>query len=322
MTAQRDALPPGAARTHLTRALQSMGWATADVHFTAEGNLSYSDDGMDGLRDLRTTIGRLTWVDDGKAIFEPRVIAIAAVLGQIARHRLDEASAFIASIADVLPPDLLADDEVWLRRTQYDINLGDALPLDRVQAAALYRQAWMRLARLTQGWGLDSVTPALLGGTLTDTDPDYSSAGAAMAFRMEGLYDPLPFPFTTGTATKIRVYLGPSRAPAALVAGIYADEGGHPGVLLARGRLEAPTADAYNIVALTNPVPLDFSVTYWIAILAPAGSGQLEFRDFHRSPSGGAAELNVTQGLSDLPARWGAGIGSPQRRTLLAEVLG
>jgi len=321
MIEQRDALPPGVARTHLTRALQSMDWATADVHFTAGGNLSYSDDGMDGLRDLRTTIGRLTWIDEGKPSFESHVIAIAAVLGQIARHRLDEVSAFIASVAEQLPPDLLAEDEAVLRRTQYDISLGDALPANRVQAAALYSQAWLRFARATEGWGLDSVTPALLGGTRTDTDPVYSSAGAAMAYRMDGLYDPLPFPFTTGTATKIRVYLGPSRAPTALVAGIYADAGGHPGVLLARGRLEAPTADAYNVVPLTDPVPLDFSASYWIAILAPAGSGTLEFRDSYSPPSFGFAELNVAQGLTDLPDRWGTGIGG-HRRNLLAEVLG
>ena len=81
------------------------------------------------------------------------------------------------------------------------------------------------------------------------------------------------------------------------------------------------TADAYNVVLLTDSVPIVFPDVYWIAILAPPGEvGTLHFLDSNRFPLPGRAETSVAQGLTDLPSAWGAGVDSGDS-TLLAEAL-
>jgi hypothetical protein len=305
MIEQRDALPPGTARGHLTRALQSMNWATADVHWTPDGFLAYSEGGQDGLRDLRTTIGRLTWVGEPQT-FKRHVIAIAAALGQIAHRRTDLVGQWLASADSAhIATDVRIDFEYRVWAAQTDLRLGDRTA-DRVHAAAAYTRAWLRVYGLTPGWNLDAISRPLLGNAYGAVAADSNPAGLAEAFRYGA--------FGTGAVSKIRLYLGPEAAPKALVAGLYADEGGHPGALLAQGRLDGPTADAYNVVQLRWTAPVVASTFaamsyYWIALLAPDGAGTIHFRD------GGCcgraqAEVYVTQGLTELPAAWDTGVAS------------
>src|SRR5205085_3153293 len=88
-----------------------------------------------------------------------------------------------------------------------------------------------------------------------------------------------------------------------LVAGLYADSGGHPGPLLGQGTLSAPTAGAWNDVSLAG-APVTAGSAYWIALLAPTGT--LGFRD--RCCGGGsAAETSAQKPLSSLPSSWSTG---------------
>ena len=81
-----------------------------------------------------------------------------------------------------------------------------------------------------------------------------------------------------------------------------------------RGRLDGPTADAYNVVQLRSTAPVLASTFaamsyYWIAFLAPDGTGMIHFRD---AGCCGRAEAEVygMQGLTELPAAWDLGVAS------------
>ncbi|MDQ1709934.1 MAG: hypothetical protein QOG49_1319, partial [Frankiaceae bacterium] len=93
------------------------------------------------------------------------------------------------------------------------------------------------------------------------------------------------------------VYVDATSTASTLVAGIYADSGGHPGALLTQGSKDAPTGAAWNDVAVP-PVAFLSGATYWIGILSP--SGTLKFR----IKSAGKAESPTATGLSTLPATW------------------
>src|SRR5438552_11032136 len=111
LEAQRDALPAGRERRHLDRALQSLRWALADVHWTPGETLADGDGGVNALRDLRTTIARLTWIDPAvRDAHQQDVVALASVLQTIAHSRYDAVSRFLGGPgAGPLAPDVLAD---------------------------------------------------------------------------------------------------------------------------------------------------------------------------------------------------------------------
>jgi hypothetical protein len=94
-----------------------------------------------------------------------------------------------------------------------------------------------------------------------------------------------------------------------MVIGIYADSGsGHPGTLLAQRTVPGgPTNGTWNTVLLPS-VPVVAGTRYWIAILSPAGSGSLRFRDFCCG-SGGPQPTEVSQqtNLAVLPQSWTSG---------------
>ena len=88
-----------------------------------------------------------------------------------------------------------------------------------------------------------------------------------------------------------------------MVAGLYTDKGGTPGSLLAQGQLASPAA-GWNSVTLPAVNVIGGNV-YWIAVLGPAGSGTLAFRD-----SGSNAirsEESSQTNLTTLPATWETG---------------
>jgi hypothetical protein len=288
MTAQRDALPAGKARSHLDRALLSLHWALADVRWTGVGFLVDGSGGANALRDLRTTIGRMTWVD-AKAAYEQDVVAIAGVIGDIAHHRYDDVSLFAgeSTPSPVTRARLLAAGR--------DLRVGDAAG-DRVHAASTYTRVWQRLAGLAPCCSISS--PTLLGEELPGTNVDYNPAGLAEAFLTKAT--------ATGAVTRIRVYVGPDSAATSLVAGIYADDAGSPGALLAQGRLDELSADEWNVVPLSSDVPVAASSSYWVALLSPDGAGTVRFRD---NCCGGSerTEISAESDLSELPVSWSSG---------------
>jgi hypothetical protein len=63
-------------------------------------------------------------------------------------------------------------------------------------------------------------------------------------------------------------------------------------------------AGAWNRVAIP-PVALAPGTSYWIAVLAPTGSGTVRFRDVW--PGGGRSQVSQQTTLSALPATWTPG---------------
>jgi hypothetical protein len=111
---------------------------------------------------------------------------------------------------------------------------------------------------------------------------------------------------TAGDAVEyIRVYVDSATTAGTLFAGIYNDNNGHPGRLLAGGSLDEPVLNAWNSVAVDTQ-HIAAGTTYWIAVLG--GGGQLAYRDRCCTVAGtGPTETAANTSLSDLPARWATG---------------
>lgn len=125
---------------------------------------------------------------------------------------------------------------------------------------------------------------------LSDSDPQ----GEAEAFQTVAKQ--------TGTLGTLRLYLDAGSTATDLVAGVYDDQGGHPGRLLAQGRLNTPQAGAWNTVALPA-AQVGAGRPYWIAVLGV--QGDLAFRV---SPSTTIPmESCADTGLNALPEAWTTG---------------
>ena len=126
-----------------------------------------------------------------------------------------------------------------------------------------------------------------------------------------------------GTASVICVYVDATNTATQLIAGIYADKGGHPGALLRQGALQGmPTNGAFNTIPIT-PVPLAAGTKYWISVLSPFGSlGTFRFRDNccgqqNVSQPSGPSENSKEVTLISLPATWSTGKIYPRDGLLL-----
>lgn len=112
----------------------------------------------------------------------------------------------------------------------------------------------------------------------------------------------LTLPFsnkTTGIATSIDVYVGSRSKATKLIAGIYSYRKGHPAKRLTFGRLESPTAGAWNTVRVT-PVRVAAGLRYGIAVL---GEGGILY--FHgRTAESCRSESSHQTKHGALPMRW------------------
>jgi len=121
---------------------------------------------------------------------------------------------------------------------------------------------------------------------------DYRPQGVAEAFQA--------IPAKSSTITTVPVYLDSSSTATVLVAGIYKNNNGHPGTLVAQGKISNLKAGDWNSV----PIPVA-SVTagqpYWIAILG--SKGQIAFHDQVGS-STSLMETSASKTLTSLPSTW------------------
>jgi hypothetical protein len=142
---------------------------------------------------------------------------------------------------------------------------------------------------------------ALIGDATVRPNVDSSGAGGAEAFQYTAT--------TSGSANKLFVYLDGSSTAAKVVLGLYADNASttSPAALLAQATITAPIAGAWNSVAIP-PTGLTAGTKYWIAILGPAGTGTVAFRDV---ASGGPAQASSQTTLATLPATWSPGSNYP-----------
>jgi PKD repeat protein len=124
---------------------------------------------------------------------------------------------------------------------------------------------------------------------------DVRAQGTAEAFQA--------IPAKSSVATSIQVRLDASSTATELVAGIYRNNNGHPGALVAQGKLSQLKAGAWNAVPI-SAVSLTAGQPYWIAILGT--KGQIAFLDQVGS-STGLMETSASKTLTALPATWTIG---------------
>ena len=140
-----------------------------------------------------------------------------------------------------------------------------------------------------------TTSDVLLGDQSVENQTNSIATGQAEAFQATAK--------ASGNLKSLVLYLDASSTVSQLVAGLYADAGGHPGTLLGQGSSTPVVKGAWNPISLpsTNVVA---GTPYWIAILG-TGSGTLAFR---ASTGGGCnAETDSQSSLASLPSNWSSG---------------
>ena len=77
----------------------------------------------------------------------------------------------------------------------------------------------------------------LLGSEVVQAQVDSNAGGVAEAFQATAA--------ASGALSSLRLYLDASSTATKVVAGVYADAGGHPGELVAQGSVSTPAAGAW-----------------------------------------------------------------------------
>ena len=144
------------------------------------------------------------------------------------------------------------------------------------------------------GGGGGGGATVLLGNQAVEAQRDSNRLGQAEAFQTTGA--------VTGTASSLSVYIDPGSSVSKLSVGIYANNGTHPGTLLAQAAVNSPTPGAWATLPLS--VPISAGTTYWIALLG-TGTGTIYFRDRAGGPCASEVSSQVT--LTALPASWTSG---------------
>jgi hypothetical protein len=133
----------------------------------------------------------------------------------------------------------------------------------------------------------------LFGSQTVQPTADSNGAGSAQIFQVADS--------TSGTASSITIYLSSNDAASNLIAGIYTDNNGQPGTLLASGSIASPQAGAWDTVPIT-PTSLSTG-TYWLAFLS--SGGPLYFRDLQSGTC--TTQTSASTSLSSLPSSWTTG---------------
>ena len=124
-----------------------------------------------------------------------------------------------------------------------------------------------------------------------------------VSFDTAGLAEAFPFSSqSAATVTSIRIYVDSHNSARTLFAGLYADNGGHPGSLLAAGSVSYPSRGAWDTVTLRS-TSVSAGSTYCVAVLGRYGT--LFFRDRTGGPCN--SETSAQLGLSALPSSWTSG---------------
>ncbi len=136
----------------------------------------------------------------------------------------------------------------------------------------------------------------LVGISSTLTNLDNNPAGSAEAFQYTAS--------GSGIATKLYVYIDAGSTATKVVVGLYTNNASNnPGSLLTQATITNPIKGAWNSVSVPG-TNLTAGAKYWLAVLGPAGSGTVQFRD---TGSGGKAQASLQTNLTSLPATWTPG---------------
>lgn len=116
--------------------------------------------------------------------------------------------------------------------------------------------------------------------------------GTARAFRFTGL--------AAGTARSISMLLARGSRAKTLVAGVYADAGGHPGSLLGSGSLSHPKVRTWDTVSVRRPFSVTGGAAYWIVVLGKGGA--VHFR--YRNQASCLSQRSRKRRMKGLPGSW------------------
>jgi len=135
--------------------------------------------------------------------------------------------------------------------------------------------------------------PFILGNTNLEPWVDYQPKGRAQAFQAVAE--------KSGSVTEVKVYLDASTTTTTqLVAGIYTNNNGHPGTLVAQGSLSTLNPGDWNVVTIPKAA-VSAGQAYWFAILG--ANGQIGFLDQVGSGKG-LMEISYSSKLASLPSKW------------------
>ncbi len=106
----------------------------------------------------------------------------------------------------------------------------------------------------------------------------------------------------SGQASLVRLYLDAGSSATVVRVALYSDQAGTPGTILSQG--SAPGLITGWVTVNLPPVSLVQGMRYWVAVLAPIGSGGLSLRDAGR---GGSSLLSHQETLAAFPLTWSGG---------------
>ena len=108
---------------------------------------------------------------------------------------------------------------------------------------------------------------------------------------------------TTGSASRISLFLDSRTLATRLIVALYSDRLGHPGSRLTPGSIASPHVGGWNPLAI-RPAAVTRGKAYWIAVLGKGGP--LSFR----AARGGRclAGAPARRALSSMPSRWSQGL--------------
>ncbi|MEQ1545765.1 LamG-like jellyroll fold domain-containing protein [Methyloglobulus sp.] len=147
---------------------------------------------------------------------------------------------------------------------------------------------------------VSSKTQLLVGNSALESFVDHNPQGVAEAVKSTAQKN--------GVVTAIQFYLDASSTATELVAGIYGDKNGHPGTLLAQGKLSILKSGATNTVSIPA-VKLVANTPYWIATLG--SKGQINFR-IRKASASVPIEASKSGSLKTLPSQWVTGSVFPK----------
>jgi PKD repeat protein len=140
----------------------------------------------------------------------------------------------------------------------------------------------------------------VVGNSALESFVDYNPQGIAEAVKSTAQKN--------GVVTAIQFYLDAGSTATELVAGIYGDNNGHPGTLLAQGKLSTLKSGATNTVSIPG-VKLVANTPYWIATLG--SKGQINFR-IRKGSTSVPIEASKSSSLTTLPSTWTTGSVYPK----------
>jgi len=175
---------------------------------------------------------------------------------------------------------------------QFDIATGNQLGL---WCDPSFDSACSNVA--ARGPGATVYAPPLVGDADVESTVDWNPPGMAEAFSATAGY--------SGQMTGLHLYLDPSSTASKAIVGVYANDHGQPGTLLAHATITGLDAGSWNFVGI-HPVSINATQRYWIAVLGVKGAGNLRFRDTN---GGGRSIISAKSNLTALPGHWSTGQG-------------